>query len=111
MLPSWCNDTITILRPTMVSSRGTYVPDWSKPTETSVPGCSVQTGTTGEDRDGRTSTALLGTVYLPPGTDVQAGDRIVFAGTTYEVQGAPMAWGSPTGRVSHVQARIAVWRG
>lgn len=111
MLPSWCGDSVTIQRPTLVNSRGTQVPNWSKPTETTVSGCSVQTGTTAEDRDGRTETELLGTAYLPPNTDVRAGDRIVFAGTTYVVQGEPMAWRSPTGRVSHVQARIAVWRG
>lgn len=111
MLPSWCNDTITVMRPAMVDSRGTKVPDWSHVTRRTICGCSVQTGQTSEDRDGRTATALLGTVYLPEGADVRAGDRIVFCGTTYTVQGEPMVWRSPTGAVSNMQARIAVWRG
>lgn len=111
MLPSWCSDTITVMRPTMVASRGTQVPDWSQTTQHTIGGCSVQTGQTSEDRDGRTATALMGTVYLPEGADVRAGDRIVFEGTTYTVQGEPMAWRSPTGAVSNLQARIAVWRG
>lgn len=111
MLPSWCSDTITVKRPKMVDSRGTQVPDWSKATSHTVTGCSVQTGQTSEDRDGRTATALMGTVYLPPSADVQAGDRILFDGTAYTVQGEPMAWRSPTGAVTHKQARIAVWSG
>lgn len=111
MLPSWCSDTITVKRPKMVDSRGTQVPDWSKATSHTVTGCSVQTGQTSEDRDGRTATALLGTVYLPTGADVKAGDRITFGGNTYVVQGEPMEWRSPTGAVSNLQVRIAVWKG
>ena len=111
MLPSWCNDVLTILRPTLVESRGTTVPDWTRATSTDVAGCSVQTPSTGEDRDGRTATDLMGTAYLPPGTEIHAGDRIVYEGVTYSVEGEPMRWKSPTGRVSHIQASISVWRG
>ena len=111
MLPSWCADTITVMRPALVTSRGTVVPDWTNATVTTITGCSVQTGVTSEDRDGRTATLLGGTLYLPPTADVRAGDRVQFGGSTYEVQGVPMAWRSPTGRVSHIQARIAEWRG
>lgn len=111
MLPSFCHDTITILRPRMAASRGTSVPIWDSPTEIVVHGCSVQTGTTSEDRDGRTETMLGGTCFMPPGTDILAGDRIAFEGKAYVVQGEPMPWPGATGAASHVEVRIAEWRG
>lgn len=111
MLPSWCNDSITVTRPAATSSRGTTVPDWAHATTRTVSGCSVQTGQTSMSLDGRTQTELAGTVYAPPGADIQAGDRITCAAGTFLVDGDPMPWSSPTGRVSHVQARLARWTG
>ena len=51
------------------------------------------------------------TVYLPPGTDVEAGDRVVFEGETYTIIGKPKSWKSATGRVSHIQLSIERWSG
>lgn len=111
MLPSWCTDTVTIIRPSGTTQRGTTVPDWTNARRTLVPGCSLQEDATSEDRDGRTATMLGCTLFLPPGTDIRAGDRVGFGGTTYVVQGEPKVRRSPTGSVSHVQAQLAVWRG
>lgn len=111
MLPSWCTDTITVTRPAQASSRGSTVADWEHATTATVSGCSVQTNATAMDLDGRTQTELSGVVYAPPGADIQAGDRITYGGATYAVVGEPMAWRSPTGRVSNLQVRITDWRG
>ena len=111
MLPSWCDETITVKRPAWVDARGTKVPDWAHATTRTVAGCSVQTGETSMDLDGRTETALGGAVYAPPGADIHAGDRIIAATGTYEVDGEPMPWRSPTGRVSHLKANIQRWKG
>lgn len=111
MLPSWANDTITVERPASKSQRGTTVPDWAHATTHTVSGCSVQLPTTTMSLDGRTQTELAGTVYAPPSADIAAGDRITFNGVRFLVDGEPMPWASPTGRVSHVQVRIAAWRG
>lgn len=111
MVCSFWTHTITAQRPQMVASRGTMVPDWSNPATTTIGGCNVQTPTTSEVRDGRTATTLLGTVYMPPTADVQAGDRITFDGVTYEVQGEVTRHYSPTGSIAHKQAKIACWKG
>lgn len=111
MLPSWCDETITVKRPALVDSRGTKVKDWTNATTRTVAGCSVQAGETSMDLDGRTETTLGGAVYAPPGADIKAGDRIIAAAGTFEVSGEPMPWKSPTGRVSHVRANIQRWRG
>ena len=111
MLPSWAGDAITVERPPMVERRGTTVPDWAHAQTHEVSGCSVQIPTTSMSLDVRTQTELAGTVYAPPTADIKAGDRITFGTARFLVNGEPMPWRSPTGRVSHLQARIVAWRG
>lgn len=116
MLPSWCKDTVTVVRPSMSESRGTVVPNWANAQRYRVSGCSVQLPTTTVELDGRTQTALRGTLYAPPSAIIRAGDRIEwtdFTGVTHDllVDGEPMPWKSPTGRVTNVQARLAEWEG
>ena len=112
MLPSFCRDSVTVKRAALVDSRGSKVLDWSNPTEIHLSRCSVQPSTSARDFDGRTIQVTEDwTLYAPPGSDIQAGDRIEWNGVTFEIDGAPMPWQSPTGRVSHVWARLKEWRG
>ena len=112
MLPSFCRDSITVKRASLKDSRGTKVLDWSNPQSTTVAGCSVQPNMTSRDFDGRTIQVTEDwTLYAPPQSDIVAGDRIEWQGMTFEVNGAPMPWTSPTGRVSHVYARLSEWSG
>ena len=112
MLPSFCRDTVTIKRAQMVDKRGTIVADWLNPQVFTIGGCSVQPSTSTRDFDGRTLGILEEwTLYAPTGADLRAGDRVVWRDTTFEINGAPMPWESPTGRVSHVYARLTEWSG
>lgn len=112
MLPSFCVDAIGVLRPTEKSVRGTTVLDYSDSEPVTVTGCSVQPTDTLRDFDGRTLAIERSfELYAPPGSDIKAGDRIVWQGRTFEVNGAPMEWRSPTGRVSHINARLREWSG
>lgn len=112
MLHSWCNDSITILRPATTTSRGSTIYDWTRATQTNVSGCSVQPASTSLSQDGRVLGITDGlTAYVPPGTDVKAGDRIVFNSETYTINGEPRAWSSPTGRVSAIQLNLQRWSG
>lgn len=116
MLPSFAADAITVVRPVMRESRGTTVPDWANAQRHVINGCHVQVPATSMDLDGRTQTQLTGTVYAPTNSDIRAGDRIEWTdcrGVTHylAVNGEPMPWQSPTGRVSHMQARVAEWKG
>ena len=112
MLPSWCRQTVVRLRPTTKQSRGSAIPDWSNPDRLEIKGCSVQPASTGLSQDGRVLGISEGlTVYLPPGADIRAGDRVVIDGRTYVINGEPKAWKSATGRVSHVQINVERWAG
>ena len=88
------------------------MPDWNNTTSISISGCSVQPASTSLSQDGR----VLGisdrwTAYLPTGADVQAGDKIVFDGKEYTIDGDPRAWVSPTGSRSNIQLNLARWSG
>ena len=116
MLPSFAADAITVVLPATRASRGTTVPDWANAQRRRVTGCIVQLPATSMDLDGRAQTQLTGTVYAPSASDIRAGDRIEWVdrrGVTHHlaVNGEPMPWQSPTGRVSHVQARVSEWSG
>lgn len=112
MLPSWANDTVTRIRPGQIDRRGSIGPDWSTATEKQISGCSVQPGGTSLSQDGRVLAISDGyTCYMPPGSDVIAGDKIRFNGQDYQVIGEPRAWTSPTGRVSSLQAQLERWSG
>ena len=43
--------------------------------------------------------------------DIQAGDRVIWNGETYEVDGEVFKTKSPTGRVSSTRCTIAKWAG
>lgn len=112
MLPSFAKQSITIVRPTFIDERGSLVPDWDNPEKTiTVDGCSVQPATTSLSQDGRVLGISDGwTAYLPEGTDVQAGDRIIFDGNAYEINGEPREWVGPM-QTSHIQLNLLRWEG
>ena len=112
MVPSWCRQTVIRLRPQTKQSRGSAIPDWSNPDRLEIKGCSVQPVSTGLSQDGRVLGLFEGyTVYMPPGADIKAGDRIEYDGNVYTINGEPKVWTSPTGRVSHIQLNIERWTG
>lgn len=111
MLPSFCNQEVIRLRPGTKEERGSTIPDWSKVDSLVITGCSVQPATTSMSLDGRVMaiTDQL-TAYLPEGSDVKAGDRIVFEGDTYEISGDPKSWKAAF-RLSNIQLNLIRWRG
>lgn len=112
MLPSWANNTVTRLRATVITQRGSEIPDWSNPDRLTINGCSMQPAGTSLTQDGRVQGTSDGyTCYLPPGADVQAGDRIGYGGNVYAIIGEPRVWQSPTGRVSNTQLQLERWYG
>lgn len=112
MLLSFCNDTVMVIRAPLVDRRGTQVRDWDSAEQIEIGGCSVQPSQSTRDFDGRTlSVSEDWTLYAPPGADIRAGDRIAWRGVTYELNGSPMLWESPTGRISHIWARLTEWSG
>ncbi|MFF1820391.1 hypothetical protein ACFVWG_24005 [Kribbella sp. NPDC058245] len=94
--------TITVVRPgTKPAEYGnTTQPDWANPTATTVAGCSVQPIPAPAYTVDQDSSQTRWSVWAPGGTDVQATDRVLWNGDTYDVDGAPQRW--HFGRLSHV---------
>lgn len=113
-LPTFCRDTVTVLRPGVKVQRGVSLPDWDHATLHVIHGCSLQEGASATDfgdaqRDAIASDATL---LAPPSADIKDGDRVTLDGRrTWTVDGMPFVRRSPTGRVSHKQARLKEWRG
>lgn len=111
MLPSFARQSVTRIRPGVKTVRGSDIPDWENATSLVISGCSVQPAATEMSQDGRVLGILDGmTAYLPPGADVQEGDRIVYNGETYVLDGAPRVWEAAF-NLSHVQIRLRRWSG
>jgi hypothetical protein len=112
MLPSWCKDSVTVLRAPRRGAGTRGERDWDGAVAHVLDGCSLQpSGTSsafGTVDAVSTADAML---YAPPDADIAEGDRVVFGGATYVVDGIPYAWASPTGRVSSKQARLLKWAG
>ena len=112
MLPSWCSDTVTVLRAPLVTNGTRTERDWTDAQGHAITGCSVQPAGTSSDFGTVDAVANAdATLYAPPSADIAEGDRVAFAGATYVVDGIPYEWKSPTGRVSHLQARLRKWAG
>lgn len=112
MLPSWCKHTVIVGRAPIVTRNMRKEHDWAHATQHTVTGCSVQPSATstsfGTVDAVATADAIL---YAPYGADIAEGDRIQYGGATFVVSGIPSPIDSPTGRVSHLQARLRKWAG
>ena len=76
-----------------------------------IKGCSVQPASTGLSQDGRVLGINEGwTAYIPEGTDVKAGDHIIFDGETYVINGEPKVWTGAFTR-SNIQLNLIRWEG
>lgn len=111
MLPTFCTQRVTRIRPGTKDSRGSTVPDWSTADELTIEGCSVQPAATTLSQDGRVLGISEGmTAYLPAGSDVKAGDRIRFEGVVYTINGDPKEWAAPF-NLSNMQLNLIRWEG
>lgn len=110
MLPSWADDTVTIVEPVWVGERGKRVATYPG-RGVEVSGCSVQPGGSTTDRDGRINTVFDYVALLPAGTPVTRLAKIQFEGDDFKIEGRPNRWKSPTGAVSHVELRLIAWDG
>lgn len=113
MLPSFCNDTITRIRPGTTVSRGSTIYSWSAEDVSTkkIYGCSMQPATTSLTTDGR----VLGitdtyTLIAPPDADIEAGDRIEYNGNVYEIDGDVRRHPAPL-MLEHIEITLRRYHG
>lgn len=113
MLPSWCQDSVTVLRAPVATRNGRTARDWTQAVPRELRGCSLQPSTTETSFDGtqRNPSASAARLLCPPDADVCEGDRVVAASRTWEVDGVPLRLSSPTGATSNLSVTLREWRG
>ena len=112
MLPSFCNQVVTRVRPGPTTSRGSTIFDWTHVNEIEIAGCSMQPASTSLSEDGRVlGISDLYTLFAPPDADIEAGDRIRFDGKVYEVYGDVRVQPSATGWLDHIQIILRRYHG
>lgn len=109
---SFMRDSVTRLRGTSTTKNGSEVISWSNPTTATITGVQVTAQATSRDFEGRVEQVTdRRTLRAPFNADIQAGDRIVWNGNTYEVEGEVFHTKSPTGRVSSTRCTLVRWCG
>lgn len=97
---------VTILRAHTAADRyGDSSKTWTSATSTVTKGWLSQASSQEPTSPGRVAEVTTWQLYLPAGTDIEASDRVVIDGTTYEVDGPPNRARRPSGE-HHVEARL-----
>lgn len=75
--------------------------------DVTIGGCLVAPASSSEPVGvGRLAVITQDTIYMPPGTDVVAGDRLVVRGKTFTVEGDPSDWSGGPGGVAVAVKRV-----
>lgn len=109
---SFMNDTVTVLRAPIIEKNGMEKRDWTNADYFEVTDVMVTSQNTSRDFEDRTlQVSDRRTLRANYDADIKAGDRIVWNGSTYEVEGDVFHTKSPTGRVSSTRCTLVRWAG
>lgn len=109
---SFFRDTVTRLRAPIESKNGSDYFDWAQATELVITKVQVTAQSTSRDFEGRVlNVSDRRTLRAAYDADIKAGDRIVWQGETYEVEGEVFHTKSPSGRVSSTRCTLVRWDG
>lgn len=109
---SFMNDTVTVLRAPIIEKNGMEKRDWSNAVDFEVADVMITSQNTSRDFEDRTlQVSDRRTLRANYDADIKAGDRIVWNGSTYEVDGDVFHTKSPTGRVSSTRCALVRWAG
>lgn len=109
---SFFRDTIEVLRaPVLVKNGGEYR-DWANATRHTIRNVQVTAQAPSQDFAGRLlNISDSRTLRADYNADVREGDRVIYDGKTYEVNGEVFRTKSPTGRASSMRCTLTRWRG
>lgn len=105
-------DTVTVLRAPFITKNGMQAFDWPNATEIVLKRVQVMPQPTSRVFEGRVEQVTdRRTLRAPYDADIQAGDRVIWHGETYEIDGEVFHTKSPTGRVSSTRCTLVKWSG
>lgn len=109
---SFMRDSVTIKRATIKKKNGMEYYDWDHAQEIQISNVQITAQATSRDFEGRVEQVTdRRTFRAPYDADIQTGDRVIWNGNTYEVDGEVFHTKSPTGRVSSTRCTLVRWEG
>lgn len=112
MALSFWKDEVTVLRAPIIKKNGMDARDWPNAEEHVVKNMQITaSGTVREFGDRVTQVTDRRTLRACYDADIEPGDRIVWNGDTYEIDGDVFHTKSPTGRVSSTRCTLVRWEG
>ena len=109
---SFMRDSVTRLRADVINRNGAELFDWENVDSATIYCVQITAQSTTRDFEGRAlEVSDRRTLRAKYDADIKAGDRIIWNGTTYEVEGEVFHTKSPTGRVSSTRCTLVRWEG
>ena len=108
---SFWNQTITVLRAQTVNKNGMEVFNWESAAQHEITRCQITAQATSRDYDRTLQVPDHRTLRAPYEADIKAGDRIIWNGETYEIEGEVFHTASPAGGASSTRCTLARWDG
>ena len=109
---SFMKDSVTRYRAPITTYNGQDKYDWANAVAKTIPNVQVVAQSTARVFEDRTlNISERYTLRGPYDADIMAGDRIVWNGNTYEIEGEVFHTKSPTGRVSSTRCTLVRWVG
>lgn len=85
--------------------------DWTRASSTVLKGCSFQPLSTTEFIDSREFAETHWKLILPGAADIVSSDRVIWLGSTYEVDGNAENWNDMKGTPQHTTVLVKRWTG
>lgn len=105
------NHTVEVLTAVVeTNSVKATVKNWDDATAVEVDGCSFQPAQGGEDNRNRSAVQYSARLFMPDGTAIEATDRVLHKGRTYEVASEPLRHEAGL-MTDHVEVNLNVWKG
>lgn len=112
MALSFWKDQVTVLRAPLISKNGMEARDWENAIRITIKNVQVTAQVTSREFGDRvTQVTDRRTLRAKYDADIVPGDRIIWKGDTYEIDGDVFATVSPTGRVSSTRCTLVRWEG
>ena len=109
---SFFRDEVIRRRAVLKVKNGMEYPDWDNANEITISNVQLTPAATSRDFDERTlNVSDKRTLRAGYDADIKAGDRIVWNGTEYDIEGEVFHTKSPTGRISTTRCTLVRFKG